>query len=412
MAATRQAPGDTLRTVLGFSLIAFANTLMPLIIYSSAYLIICFPRPIVNLIQTVPALVGKLLLPQLLRSWLPYWFRPLLICFGWIGSAVIAEATPPNVDPRLRILCVVLASIQAAGGDVTWLGNLRHYGKPGLVGWGIGSGAGSAVSAVLPYFITVTRKMFLRDAVGYIVYLVPVVIVSHFFILPPFPTSESQDRAQHSKDDKEKLERYEPAGMSLIDAPTKPMKAMERIEANNRILSRLASPYVIPLFMSSIGYAVLYPGFVRAMGIVPSFDRYTSYLAAYGLIFQLGNCMARSCLTLIRFRNTRLMFALLGLVFLALLCNSVFSIATAPILVFPLVFIGGFATGAIYIDVFASLVEHRDHESGADLEFALGAVGVGEPAGMLLGGLIATVLEQWLCGSGLAAGERWCHTTW
>jgi hypothetical protein len=148
---TRQsAPGDKIRTILAFCLLGvqcdatrrdatlcclgpnaniflkpgFVNTILHFLIFAAAYLIIPYPRPVVIVIHTLPAVATNFLLPHVVH-YLLYWSRPKLFSVIWIIAAIFASVTPPNVPSIFRISTVLAFSIPSAAGDISWLGQLR-----------------------------------------------------------------------------------------------------------------------------------------------------------------------------------------------------------------------------------------------------------------------------------------------
>jgi battenin len=342
---------------------------------------------------------------------LPYWLRPALFTLIWGIAAFVASVTPPNVPPIFRIATVFAASVVAAAGDISWLGQLRSYGKLGLAGWGMGTGLGGIVCAVLPHFLTVGMHRVLRACVEYAWYLAPMLLVAQWIILPkPLVNALSHGRHDKHDDDIDDIED-DTAELLVRDPPAVTLTLKQRFEANWKLFRALTSPYVVQLFWGLAGQAMAYPGFSRSQGISASFDAYPGYLAAYGLSFQLGNFLARSAVLFIRAKRRRTMLAVLaGTVFL-LLANTVFMAVVTPGIIFVIVFCAGVAAGTIYVETFSVALEDKIYESEAAREFGLAVIGVGEPGGLILGGILADLVETTLCGGAIDTVNRWCHMT-
>lgn len=386
--------------------------MLPFIIISSAYLIIPYPRLVVLLIQTLPAVAVKFVLPHLLHHSIPNWAQPAVILIGWGIIIVITRDTPPTISPPPRIVAVVFASVLSAAGDVFWLGSLGRHGKPSLQGWGVGTGLGLAVCAVLPYFVTVVMDQALRDSIAMTYYLVPTMILSHWFLLPtPVEIKEAETafhpiQEGHGKD----VERFlKPVAHDHL--PSLSLTSPRRLRSNLKLLVHLTYPFILPLILCSAGQTMTYSAFSRVMAVTPTFDRYTAYLALYGLVFQLGNLVGRSSLLVARTHKTRVLITTMVVGAGLVLLNAIFLFASTTLVVFPLVFAIGVSVGLVYIETFAAAVEEPSFKSRADKEFSLGSISVGEPVGLLLGGLVGSALEMTLCGLDLSDGQRWCHTT-
>lgn len=369
-------------------------------------------------IQALPAIITKLVLPHAihLKLPLPSWTRPVALTLGWTITTTIAYLTPPNVPPPIRIFTVVFASFLSAAGDVFWLSDLRAYGKTGLQGWGAGTAAGLVLGAVLPYWMTVIMGAFFRNTIPYLSFFVFLLAVAQLIILPHAPLSPIRTTVgslrKHDWDDSAD-EVEETTSFLVQDDPlTPPVTNTQRLQSNLRVLSTLAYPFILPLLLCSAGQAMTYSGFSRAMATNPSFERYTAYLAAYGLVFQLGNLIGRSSLLFSRVPvpGTRTLISAMAISAAAVLLNAAFLVASSTVVVFPLVFAVGVSVGLVYVETFAAILEKAVSLS-VEKAFSLGAVGVGESAGLFLGGLVGYVLERTLCGLEVGSGQRWCDTT-
>lgn len=306
----------------------------------------------------------------------------------------------------------------SAGGDVFWLSQLRFYGKPGLQGWGVGTGVGLALGAVLPYWVTVVMGAFFRDTIPYLSLLVCLMIATHFIVLPRAPNlptragAGSLPKSGGTYQDEEEEDLNMTHFLIENSPPISSMTNDQRFKSNMRLFVTLAYPLILPLLLCSAGYAITYTGFSRALAATPSFDRYTSYIAAYGLAFQLGNLTGRSSYLFSRISlpgNETLITAMtIGAA--AVLLNAIFIVVSSSVIVFLLVFTVGVSVGMVYINTLAATLE-RTTLSVQETEFSLGAVGVGEPTGLLLGGLVGHLLEKTICGLDTGSGQRWCDTT-
>ncbi|KAJ4263587.1 hypothetical protein NW762_006408 [Fusarium torreyae] len=391
-------------TYLGFAILGLVNAIVPFIVHSANYLIIPYPRWIVILIETLPALITKLVMPHVLHR-IPYWMRTLTIGAGWIIVALITKATPPNIAPPVRILTSALASISAAAMEISFLGMMRYYGRVGLAGWGAGVGAGAVFCAVLPFILTVWLESFLRDFIDCIYALTGAMLVAFFVILPGAPVNYPDARHELSKLDVED-------GSSLL--PQDPVQHLSRVlSTRNRIhlTKAIVQPFMLPLFAAFAAQALAYPGISRALPLPASPTSFFSYFTTYGLAFQLGNFITRTHTMLFRPVSSKAAFAILGTTTLVLLANAVFLVFSTQVLVGLLAFGAGLGGGAIYMMILDRLLEEKSAEPGINQEFNLQVVGVGETVGVVVGGLLGTMLESLMCGGTFTATERWCHTS-
>lgn len=359
------------------------------------------------IIQTLPGLAAKLLFPHLGPK-VPYYARAFGLSILWGLAAFVIYVCPPNVTPTLRVLIVMLASALSATGDLSWLGMLHHYGRPGLAGWAWGTGIGGMLVAIMPYALTVKMGMFLRASIGYTWYLVPIMLLSHLFVLPQPPSGDFQPVLGQYKDDDLNVdsEEDESVGMLTRDPPTMPTSFAQQIESNLRLTGQLVGPLMLPLFFGSVGQGVIYPGFSRSMAVTDAFDGFLSYFAVFGLSFQLGNFISRTAILFLSFRKIKTLLLVLAVISLLFIINGMTLAASSPAVIFTMGFLGGLTWGHTYISTFAAALEDNSYNSGADREFSLGVIGAGETAGLLLGGIMAARLETGFCRMGV--GNRWC----
>ncbi|CVK84783.1 related to protein BTN1 [Fusarium mangiferae] len=393
----------TMLTYLGFAILGLVNAIVPFIVHSANYLIIPYPRWIVLLIETLPALATKLLMPHVLHR-VPYWMRPLTIGAGWIIVAIVTNVTPPNIAPPLRILTSVLASISAAAMEISFLGMLRYYGRVGLAGWGAGVGAGAVFCAILPFVLTVWLESFLRDFIDCIYALTGAMLVAFFVILPGAPVNYPHAQHEASKVD------VEDASL-LAQNPVEQLSRMLSTRNRLNLTKAMVQPFMIPLFGAFAIQALAYPGIARALPLPTSYTSFFSYFTTYGLAFQLGNFISRTHTLLLRPTSTKAAFAIIGASTFILLTNSIFLVFSTEVLVGLLAFGAGLGGGAVYMTIFDRVLQGKSFESGINLEFSLQMVGAGETAGVIVGVLLGVMLETLMCGGTFTTTKRWCHTS-
>ncbi|KAG4265045.1 hypothetical protein FPRO04_00672 [Fusarium proliferatum] len=368
----------TMQTYLGFAILGLVNAIVPFIVHSANYLIIPYPRWIVLLVETLPALATKLLMPHVLHR-VPYWMRPLTIGAGWIIVAIVTNVTPPNIAPPLRIMTSVLASISAAAMEISFVGMLRYYGRVGLAGWGAGVGAGAVFCAILPFVLTVWLESFLRDFIDCIYALTGAMLVAFFVVLPGAPVNYPHAQQEASKVD------VEDASL-LFQDPVEQLSRMLSTRNRLNLTKALIRPFMWPLFGAFAVQALAYPGIARALPLPTSYTSFFSYFTTYSLAFQLGNLISRTHTLLLRPTSTKAALAIIGASTFILLANSIFLVFSAEVLVGSLAFGAGLGGGAVYMTIFDRVLQDKSFESGINLEFGLQIVGVGETAGVIVEG--------------------------
>ncbi|KAF4774774.1 hypothetical protein HER10_EVM0003233 [Colletotrichum scovillei] len=388
---------DEFRTFLAFALIGLANTILPSFIHASNYLIIPYPRHIVILIEVAPVLLTKLTLPFIIHR-IPCRIRPLLIAVVWVILKRIADDTPPNVPPPIRIATTAVASTVSAVMEVSCLGMIRHAGLPGLAGWGFGTGAGMLENAVWPFLLTYGAGKLLRSATTYVYYAVALLVVSHFVILP---YRLSQRGTRNDAKGKQREDAIAEEGQSFLwhDGNV----GLNHDQSRFEILRNLVCSEMLPLFTASAAASLSQYGLARPLD-GSAFDTFAHFYATYGMALQLGVWLGRSSLRLLPTRNLKLHLTALCVWSAVAFFNAVFLVSTN--LAFFLVFLIGLAAGSVYVNVLARFIgEGRDT---VVREVRLGLVTVGDAGGALVGGVMGALLETAMCRS-LVDGRRWCR---
>ena len=324
----------------------------------------------------------------------------------WILAAMISNVTPPNVAPPLRVFTAVLASGAAAATHVSMLGMLRYYGRTGLAGWAAGTGAGGLFCAVFPYVLTVWTRSGLRDALDFSYLLIAATLLAFFVVLPSAPMNFPLTKSVGDKEDlEENVEAMSLLAQESIRELSLQLNAAKRVELIRRVLE----PFIIPLVIVFAAQAVIYPGIARALPKTEAFNTFFAFSTAYGVIFQLGNFAARCFVPLFRVRGTSVLFTILGALTAFTVLNASFIIFSSFILVGLVVLCGGLLTGALYTVVVGRAVMDKAVESGVEKEFCLQVVGTGETVGVIVGGLVATMLEGQICQLAYGGTSRWCN---
>ncbi|KAH0441918.1 golgi integral membrane protein [Colletotrichum camelliae] len=391
MAPKSKTSFDEVRAFLGFACLGLANTILPAITYAANYLIIPYPRAVVTLIELLPCVVVKLLLPFVIHR-IPSRLRPLVVAACWLVAKKVADDTPPNVLPPVRIAMSVLASVSASVTEVSCLGMVGHSGMHALAGWGFGTGAGMVSNAAWPFVLAHKAGKVLRSATGGVFYLVALLVFAHFAILPQSLTRWT------GRPDRDREERQ-----SCLEAgQLRRRSGSISIRARVQILRGLARSNMLPLFAASL-LLFLQQGVTRTLdGSV--FGTFSRFAATYGVSLHLGTFLARSSVTFYPLRNLRAPLTALAVVSILAFFNAVFLVSTN--LALALAFVAGLSSGLVYINVSARTMEET--RDANDREFSLGVVTAGDAEGLVVGGLLGSFLELEMC-SHLLSGRRWCH---
>ncbi len=368
----------------------------------------------VALILILPALATKIVIPHVLPE-IPWAQRPIRLALLWAVAGIFAAVAPPDVRPVLRILCAAVASATAAAAEVSSLGHLRHFGRPGLAGWGMGTGAAASAWAVAPYVLTANMRMALRDCLWYVTHLVAAMLFAHYIFLrhPPVSKIQSDDHDNHDSHDMIKFDAVA-AGPGSVFSVREPIfrasTATGRIRHNLKVTDKLVRPYMRPLLCSFTLQMLVAPGMARAYAKLPAFATFESFFAAYSLAFHAGSFVSRSAILLHRAQKLRRVPSAMTVVAALIVVNGIFAFVATPVVVLPAMFVAGLLGGAVYAHVFATAVEQTSNEHVDDAEYTLGVIGVGETAGVLLGTLLGTFIEMGFCEVDRGTGLRWCYS--
>ncbi|GKT82736.1 golgi integral membrane protein [Colletotrichum tofieldiae] len=381
------------RIFWGFAMIA--------IVHAANYLIIPYPRHAVILIELVPALLTKLSLPFVVRR-IPCRARPLVVAVCWFIAKRVADDTPPNVRPPVRIATTVLASVASAATEVSCLGMIGRAGAPALTGWGFGTGAGLLENAVWPFLLMYGAGRVLRSATGYMYHLIAVLLVSHFIVLPQSLTKRGKTNGERGKG-REDASAEEGRSFLGRDEGTSRSNSPKGISRKFRTLRGMVRSDMFPLFAASASLALLQYGLARPLD-GSAFDTFSHFYTTYGVSMHLGTWLGRSSVWLLPVRNLRPHLVALGVWIVVAFFNAVFLVSTYIALF--LVFLVGFVAGSLYVNVLARVKEERKDQ--VDRELGLGLVTAGDAGGAIVGGVLGAFLETAMCGS-LVSGKRWCH---
>ncbi|KZL72136.1 golgi integral membrane protein [Colletotrichum incanum] len=392
---------ENFRIFWGFAIVGLVNTILPSIVHAANYLIIPYPRHAVILIEFLPALLTKLSLPFVIRR-IPCRVRPLIVAVGWFIAKRIADDTPPNVLPPVRIVTTVLASVASAATEVSCLGMIGHAGAPALAGWGFGTGAGLLENAVWPFLLTYGAGKVLRSATGYMYYLIAMLLVSHFIVLPQNLTKRGKTNGERGKD-REDAGAEEGRSFLSRDESTSGSTSPKGISRKFRTLRGMVRSDMFPLFVASASLSLLQYGLARPLD-GSAFETFSHFYTTYGISIHLGSWLGRSSVSLLPVRNLKLHLVALGVWIVVALFNAVFLVSTY--IAFFLAFLVGFVGGSMYVNVLARVKEERKDQ--ADRELGLGLVTAGDAGGVIVGGVLGAFLETAMCGS-LVSGKRWCH---
>ncbi len=164
------------------------NNLLFVIILSAALDLVgpTVPKAVVLLADVLPSFLTKLTAPFFIHK-VPYSVR--IAAFATLSTCgmLFVALTPSALDGGsigLKMAGVVLASLSAGGGELSFLGLTHYYGHFSLAAWGSGTGAAGLVGASAYVLATTTFGLSVRTSLLSFSFLPLIMLVTFSFILP------------------------------------------------------------------------------------------------------------------------------------------------------------------------------------------------------------------------------------
>ncbi|KAK3835048.1 MAG: protein btn-1, partial [Linnemannia gamsii] len=427
------------------------NNLIYVVILSAAVDLVGakVPKGVVLLADITPSLLVKTIAPYFVHK-IPYWTRVVMcatLSFSAVVvrlSALIAQAETISV----RLLGVMMASLSAGLGELTFLMLSSFYRLQMVSAWSSGTGGAGLLGALLFLALTSWFGLSIPRTLAVISLFPIMMLVAYFVILtsPPSPGSRhhhaagyrpiataSQLYADNSGNNDE--ERFQTEGSTLLASSSAslsgqgspPPLASRASDTNSdmtmpekRAMARsLLLPFMFPLFL------VYFAEYTMNQGVLPvvlfplektPFTHMRDHYATYSAIYQLGVFISRSSASLIEIQHLWIPSFLQVLTLLLATSQAILTTFTAPsssfvlqgiltslpmplpniYIVFLLIFWEGLLGGATYVHTYIGISKGLAHDPRGK-EFALGVVGVADGLGILLAGLMSLWIEPSLC---------------
>ncbi|KAJ5645976.1 hypothetical protein N7490_002348 [Penicillium lividum] len=206
------------RVCIAFWLFGLINNVLYVILLSAALDLVGpdVPKGVVLLADIIPAFATKLIAPYFIHL-VPYSLRVIVfVLLSVLGMLVVAMSPSYTEGGAIasKIAGIVLASLSAGGGELSFMGLTHYYGHFSLAAWGSGTGAAGLVGAGAYALATNTLGISVHATLFASAFLPAVMIVSFFFILPRDPLRAA------SPDDYLSVERGEHPGTNDGDEET------------------------------------------------------------------------------------------------------------------------------------------------------------------------------------------------
>ncbi|KAL6922228.1 hypothetical protein ACHAPO_002986 [Fusarium lateritium] len=409
------------KVVVAFWLFGLINNVLYVIILSAAQdLVGSLPKGVVLLADVVPSFLTKLIAPYFIHR-IPYRTRILIFIALSAAGMLMVALTPRTQSVAIKLVGVVLASISAGGGELSFLGLTHFYGPISLAGWGSGTGAAGLVGAGLYVMFTDWWGLSVRSSLLISACFPAIMFLSFFVILPLGPlmegTRKDYDAIPDLEDeDVDHMDQGTASSALLAPGPSVTSTAysarnnQDSLTVKDRLnkVKKLFVPYMMPLLLVYVAEYTINQGVAPTL-LFPleesPFDEFRAFYPFYGFLYQLGVFISRSSTPWIRIHHLYLpsMLQIANLVLLTL--HAMYFFLPSVYVVFIIVFWEGLLGGGVYVNCFAEIMENVPAE---DREFSLGATTVSDSGGISIAGLLSIVMETKLCNYQVAHGRDWC----
>ncbi|CEJ53733.1 Putative Protein btn1 [Penicillium brasilianum] len=425
------------RVCVAFWLFGLVNNVLYVILLSAALDLVGpdVPKGVVLLADIIPSFGTKLIAPYFIHV-VPYSMRVIIFVFLSVVGMLVVAMSPSYTDGGTissKLAGIVLASLSAGGGELSFVGLTHFYGPFSLAAWGSGTGAAGLVGAGAYALATSTMGVSVRATLLASAILPAIMALSFFVVLPRaalqthsstgdgYIAAARGDELDEDElnDESHEIERGEEEGLLGVSdhlADTyKPVHINEssswwaRFRANLRRLKGLFFPFMLPLLLVYIAEYVINQG-VSPTLLFPlyttPFENFRAFYPAYNAIYQAGVFISRSSTPFFRVHHLYLpsFLQILNLVFLTL--HSMFNFIPNVYLVFAVIFWEGLLGGLVYVNTFAEISDRVPKE---DREFSLGATTVSDSAGICIAGFLSMPWEVLLCRWQLSHGRDYCR---
>lgn len=144
------------------------------------------PKGVVLLADIIPSFGTKLIAPYFIHV-VPYSMRVIVFVFLSVVGMLVVAMSPSYTDGGTissKLAGIVLASLSAGGGELSFVGLTHFYGPFSLAAWGSGTGAAGLVGAGAYALATSTMGVSVRATLLASAILPAIMALSFFVVLP------------------------------------------------------------------------------------------------------------------------------------------------------------------------------------------------------------------------------------
>jgi len=186
------------------------------------------PKGVVLLADVLPSFFTKLFAPYFIHK-IPYWVRIISFCILSSAGMLLIALTPSTSSVSVKLFGVILASLSAGAGELSFLGLTHYYGQFSLAAWGSGTGGAGLFGSGLYYILTSAIGLSSKSTLLASAYLPIIMLISFFIVLPRGPLRRaSQNYTNIPQAD------LEPAGLSNDgESPLSPSQLFDGCVSNS-----------------------------------------------------------------------------------------------------------------------------------------------------------------------------------
>lgn len=208
------------------------------------------PKGLVLLADIIPAFLTKLIAPYFIHA-VPYWFRVIVFVALSVLGMLIVAVSPSYKDGGTidsKVMGIVLASLSAGGGELSFVGLTHFYGPFSLAAWSSGTGAAGLVGAGV-YVLATTAWGFSVHSTLYASAGLPLIMALSFFLILPRSASYAEgyqavERHEYPNDEDQEIgPREEQQGLLGVASPSGDAQKSIDADRNSSRLSRLSANF-------------------------------------------------------------------------------------------------------------------------------------------------------------------------
>lgn len=396
------------RVFIAFWIFGVLNNVLYVVILSALVDLVgaLVPKATVLLADVLPAFILKLVAPFFIHL-VPHRVRiVMMVLLDVIGMLIVALVDSVG----LKLFAITLVSLSSGGGELTFLQLTHYFNDKALKGFSSGTGGAGLLGSFFYLLFTTWLGISVKTTL-LISSLVPFTFFYSFYVILPDSKSLSNNTASYSLVEEQPLNDYS-SGFSISTMEISKeswILLKDHISSTLNKLKPLLIPFMLPLF------TVYASEYMINQGVSPTllfdidstpFTHYRDMYVVYGTLYQLGVFISRSSSSFVRIRNLYIPSFLQMLNVALFISQSLYMIIPNVWIVMVLVFYEGLLGGASYVNTFTLVSETVPLENR---EFAMGAVGMSDSAGIVMLASISMWLEPQLCQFQVDSGRPWCR---